>query len=268
MLTVYCDESGTDAKNRVAVVAGYIGQVSEWRQFEKEWKLILKKKPYRVTMMHRADLETWHGEFTKERGWDPNRRGVFLSELQPIIKSHTKIAVGTAIIKEDWENAMPEWLKRFFGGVYGWCAHACLVATRVWCDRPNRQYKHPINWVFESGTSEGVGEVMEMFRQLRNDPEMRKEFRIGRLSFSGKAVMPLQAADVLAYEVFKQVENQVVDEGKKPDGSKRDVRISIRELMRPDDMHYLQYWNMARLREWIADAEQKGVLAHLREILG
>jgi len=109
---------------------------------------------------------------------------------------------------------------------------------------------------------------MEMFRQLRNDPEMSKEFRIGRLSFSGKAVMPLQAADVLAYEVFKQVENQVVDEGKKPDGSKRDVRISIRELMRPDDMHYLQYWNMARLREWIADAEQKGVLAHLREILG
>jgi hypothetical protein len=79
--------------------------------------------------------------------------------------------------------------------------------------------------------------------------------------------VPLQAADVLAYEVFKQVENQIVDQGKKPDGSKRDVRISIKELMRPEDEHYLKYWDMARLREWIADAEQKGVLARLRRTL-
>ena len=71
LLAVYCDESGTDAKNRVAVVGGYIGQISEWRRFEQEWTPVLRKSPYRIKMMHRADLETWHGDFTKEREHDP-----------------------------------------------------------------------------------------------------------------------------------------------------------------------------------------------------
>ena len=51
-LTVYCDESGTGRKNRVAAVCGYIGQVSEWRRFEQEWTRVLMKQPYRVKMMH------------------------------------------------------------------------------------------------------------------------------------------------------------------------------------------------------------------------
>ncbi len=43
LLSIYCDESGIDAKNRAAVVAGYVGQVSEWGKFAKEWRAILKK---------------------------------------------------------------------------------------------------------------------------------------------------------------------------------------------------------------------------------
>jgi hypothetical protein len=117
LLTFYGDESGIDRQNRVALVAGYVGQVNEWRRFERQWSVVLKK--YGVHLMHRNHLETWHGEFTQECGWNPARRASFLRELHPVIKSCTKVAVGSAIIKEDWETVMPDWLKRFFGGVYG-----------------------------------------------------------------------------------------------------------------------------------------------------
>src|SRR5271163_4717404 len=120
MLAFYGDESGTTEGSRVAVVAGYLGQVSEWRRFIREWCKVLRK--YDVRFMHRSDLETWHGQFTEARGWDPPRRKAFLQQLQPIIKSCTKVAVGIAVIKDDWEETMPDYLKRFFGGVYGWCA--------------------------------------------------------------------------------------------------------------------------------------------------
>lgn len=259
ILTVYCDESGTDAKNRVACVAGYIGQVSEWRKFEKEWSPILKKSPYRVKMMHRSDLETWHGEFTKERGWNPSRRAAFLAELHPIIKSRTKVALGSAVIKEDWEEVMPDWLRRFFGGVYGWCAHECVVASRVWCERPIRTYKHPINWVFEKG-ADGQSQVVQMFNELDRDPILRKEFRIGTVSFACKDVVALQAADVLAYEIFKQVENQIVDRGEK-----HNVRFSVKDLMRPQDPVYLKYWDKTRLREWLATSQQRGALNNIKK---
>jgi Protein of unknown function (DUF3800) len=260
LLTVYCDESGTDAKNRVACVAGYIGQISEWRRFEQDWMLILKKSPYRVKMMHRSNLETWHGEFTEERGWDEERRKEFLRELHPIIRSRTRVAVGIAVIKEDWEAVMPEWFKEFFGGVYGWCAHECVVAARVWCERSIRRYNHPINWVFEKATGiDGQRQVAQMFAELERDPIMSKEFRIGSLIFASKEVVPLQAADVLAYEVFKQVENQIVDRGEK-----RDVRLSVKDLTRAQDLPYMKYWDKARLREWLANSKEKGIFEKIK----
>lgn len=205
LLTFYGDESGTDAHTRVTAVAGYLGQDKEWRRFEREWLTVLKK--YGVLLMHRSDLETWHGEFTQERGWNPQRRIEILSELQPIIKSCTKVAVGTAIIKDDWEQVMPVWLRRFFGGAYGWCAHECVVAVRAWCERPTRRRSKPISWAFEQG-AEGQGQVAQMFGELGRDPALKAAYRIGDLAFRDKRVVPLQAADLLAYEVAKQVENQ------------------------------------------------------------
>jgi len=259
LLTVYCDESGTDKGNRVAVVAGYVGQVSEWRQFEKEWSPILRKSPYHVKLMHRADLETWHGEFTAERGWNPHRRNAFLSELHPILKRRTKVAIGTAVIKEDWESVMPDWLKRFFGGVYGWCAHNCVVGSREWCERPNRQYKHPINWVFEKG-ADGQGQVATMFTELEREPVLSQQFRIGSWGFACKSVVPLQAADVLAYEIFKQVENQIVDRGEK-----HNIRFSVKDLIRPQDVPYLQYWDRARLRGWLRTSQERHALDRIKQ---
>ena len=256
LLAFYGDESGTTEGTRVATVAGYLGQVSEWRRFERNWSVVLKK--YGVHLMHRSELETWHGEFTADRGWNPARRTAFLTELQPIIKSCTKVAVGTAIIKEDWEELMPDWLKRFFGGVYGWCAHECIVAVRVWCERPNRGRAHPITWAFEQG-ADGQGQVAQMFTELSRDPNLKSAFRIGAFSFPDKTVVPLQSADVLAYEVFKQVENQIVDRGEK-----HNVRLSVQHLMRPQDPIYLKFWDRARLREWLAISQQRGVLDEIK----
>ncbi len=257
-LAFYGDESGTSRDNRVATVAGYLGQVGEWRRFEREWRKVCGK--YDVKIVHRADLETWHGEFTAERGWNPARRTSFLGELQPIIKSCTKVAVGSAVIKEDWEEVMPEWLTRFFGGTYGWCAHECIVAVRKWCERPSARSRtsRPVCWAFERG-AEGQHQVEAMFAELSNISELKAAFRIGALSFPDKDVVPLQAADLLAYEVFKQVENQIVDRGEK-----HDVRLSVRHLMRPQDLVYLKFWDRARLREWLAKSEERGVLKNIK----
>jgi hypothetical protein len=153
---------------------------------------------------------------------------------------------------------MPDWLKRFFGGVYGWCAHECVVAARVWCERPIRRYQHPIKWFFEKG-AEGQGQVAQMFTELEHHPIYSKEFRIGAWGFAGKEVVPLQAADTLAYEIFKQVENQIVDRGEK-----HDVRFSVKDLLRAQDIPYLKYWDRARLREWLATSEERGVLENIK----
>jgi hypothetical protein len=81
--------------------------------------------------MHRAELESLKGEFKE---WNGTRRRKFLQRIQPIIRDHIKIPIGSAVIKKDFENIIPDEVKGWFGGVHGWCAHDCLVATRRWYD--------------------------------------------------------------------------------------------------------------------------------------
>ena len=71
-------------------------------------------------------------------------------------------------------------------------------------------------------------------------------WHIKGLSFQGKDLAPLQAADVLAYELFKLVENQVID-----NSAKHDVRLSARDLVGAEDGKYLDCWDRERLEEWV-----------------
>lgn len=207
MLTIYCDDSGTDKNNRSAVVAGYLSNAAQWEIFTREWRQVLKE--FKVKQMHRTDLENFKGEFTEDRGWNPMRRTAFLMRLQPIIRRRMKLPIGTAVIRKDFEEVIPEEVGKKFGGVYGWCAHTCLVKLRIWCERPCRQHRVPIEWVFEAGTI-GHGQVDAMFRELhemqQKGSDWRSDWRIRAWSFQAKDVVPLQAADLLAYELFKLVE--------------------------------------------------------------
>jgi hypothetical protein len=246
ILTAYFDDSGTADENRVAVVAGYVSSVTEWERFSTEWRCALDEEDVKV--MRRSDLENFQGEFSEHRGWNANRRSAFVRRLQEIIKRLTRTAVGTALIKADFETVMPDSIKKWFGGAYGWCAHECIVHVSKWADRCD--HADPIDWVFEAGTR-GEGRIAEMFAQLRANPAWCAKYRIGNLAFSDKNTVPLQSADVLAYEVFKQVENQILDQGNRP------VRRSLQYLHRQDEGPYLKYWDETRLRDWLSKWEEQ-----------
>ena len=60
MVTGYFDDSGTGANDSVVVVAGYIGSVTQWRKFGREWGSLLSE--FGVTVMRRSDLEKFPEE--------------------------------------------------------------------------------------------------------------------------------------------------------------------------------------------------------------
>jgi hypothetical protein len=245
MLTAYCDDSGTDAARRTAVVAGYLATDIQWERFALRWTPLLDA--YGVSRLHRVDLESFKREFKK---WNPDRRKEFLVKAHRIIKRHTYVGFGTGVIKGDFEEVMPSWVKDMFGGVYGWCANECIVHIAKWCQR--KSYKERIPWIFERGTS-GHGYVSALFETLSKHSEWGERHSIGTCRFQDKRTIPLQAADTLAYEVFKHLENRIIDEGK------RDVRLSALDLVRPGDEPYLKYWDKARMARWLESARRKGI---------
>ena len=102
LLTFYGDESGTDRHNRVAVVAGYVGQVSEWRRFERQWSRVLKR--YGVHVMHRNHLETCTENLPKSAAGAPRDETLFSANYTRSSSHAPRSLSGSAIIKGDWKR--------------------------------------------------------------------------------------------------------------------------------------------------------------------
>jgi hypothetical protein len=245
MFIVYCDDSGTSPDQRTAVAAGYLASAGQWDKFNPRWNSLLAS--YGVSRLHRVDLEARKKEF---KDWDPDRQREFLRKAHAVVRDNTYIALGSGVIKTDYEEVMPQWVKDLFGGVYGWCVNECLVHVAKWCEKLRKPYDGQINWVFERGTA-GSGQVVKMLENLSEDPAWGPRLRLGAWSFEGKDTLPLQAADMVAYEVFKQIENRIIDHGA------RAIRRSVLDLVRLNDEPYLKYWDKTRLLDWVRRAEAK-----------
>jgi hypothetical protein len=140
----YFDESGThdDASN--IAVAGYISTTKQWKRFGQEWTAILRREG--VNVLHRVDLENFRGAF---RSWSRDRQVKVTRECHGIIKKHTEKGIGGAVIAVDFDQAMPDVVKRVFGGPYGWLAQECMIGIGHWATDSNQ--KAFVQYVFEKG---------------------------------------------------------------------------------------------------------------------
>ena len=248
MITGYFDESGTSVNNPAIGVAGYFGSCSQWEKFNVEWRKILSD--FSLSEFHRTDIENRH---LYVPGWTTEDRKMVARRAHKIIKEFTYIGVGNAVIKEDFEDVFPPILKKLYGGPYGYCAFLCVSRAKNWHEKFKSQ--DPIAWVFEAG-AEGAGQFDTLMKALYADPELRRAFRVGSWSFAGKDLLPLQAADTIAYELFKFVEGQIIENRGKP-------RLSFEDLIREEDNEYLEFWPKERLQEYV---EAEGTKAFIKAL--
>ena len=87
-----------------------------------------------------------------------------------------------------------------------------------------------VRYVFEKGAA-GRDEAEKMLRRLKADPNDREKFRIHGYDFEGKETVPLQAADFLAYESYRQIDNRVVDGVRLHKGRPIEPRGALRCLL-------------------------------------
>lgn len=241
MLKAFFDDSGTSPVNRIAAVAGYVANAYHWERFNSKWKSLLRD--YRVKILRRSDLESLKGEYSD---WDKEKQIEFLKRAHFVIKKTGSVPISSCVVKDDFERIIPKDLKEILGGVYGWCAHDCLMKVEHWCDQ--KKYKGRIFYVFEAGTK-GHGQIDLAMRLFYRVPVYKKRFRIQGWTFHDKTMLPLQAADVIAYEVFKFGENEILDDTKR-----RRFRVSADDLTKNQDLRYLGLpWQEQNLKKWLTD---------------
>lgn len=194
---VFLDESGTHDDSTVIAVGAYIGRPQTWRDWTKAWNKA--KKPIKV--MHAADCQNFKNEF---EGWDAERRDAFVRPLLPVIPAHNLIGVVIGIRLEDFQAALanrPD-LMEVFGSPYG----ACVQWTMTRVMEILAEGGKPERIAFVHEVNQYKGEAMKAFEWVKehHNPLVSPV----SLAFGSKEdFVPLQSADILAYEGAKFLRN-------------------------------------------------------------
>jgi hypothetical protein len=246
MFTVYLDESGTHDKSKAVIVAGCIATVNQWALFEREWREMLDREG--VSIFHRNDLENFKGEFQEKDGWNPARRARVVSLAQGIIRRRMNFGICSAVIKRDYAEIIIGEMRDYYGRhYYTFCVNDALRLVGNWIRDFSRT--DPLHFVFESG-AEGSGEVAARLAEISGSERLRRLYNLAGWSFADKRdVVQLQAADVWAYETFKQMDNRIVD------GVKRKVRKSAEALIKCP--HVSNYWCKEDLIKLTLDYQER-----------
>jgi Protein of unknown function (DUF3800) len=206
MLWAYFDESGeyqSDGTLRRLTLGGCIASFDNWQAFNQKWRSELDDEGIQV--FHMADFEAREGEFPR-REWNEPRRRKLLGNLLSIINQHVSIFVGFA----NFPIKFPE-KKPMRAGYDRLIARSMINAT----DRP-WGIDEEVSIVFACHPEFSSVRVLEYFEII--NPDKNSE---SCTVATPQTVLPLQAADLFAYELMKF---------SKPDRKNRDERYPFRRL--------------------------------------
>lgn len=190
VIKIFVDESGTHDDADVVTVAAYAGRPKAWRKWSDEWKKA--KRP--IEVFHAVEAANRTGEF---EGWSPERRTELVKKLLPIIVSNRIAGAVIGLNKTEFKKATEgrEDLHKALGDPYTTCFH-WLVQSLLELLKHNKRTES-LKFIHEQNSFEKEARgAFDFIRENANPNKVPMS-----LLFGGKKdQMPLQSADILAYE--------------------------------------------------------------------
>lgn len=183
-------------------VAGYLATPRQWIQFDKEWSKGLNEVG--LAYFHMAEFVARKGIFAK---LTDKERADLIPRLIGIISANVIYGLGMAVLRADYDRLMAEEPQagKVLGSPYAFCAFRCFESATDWAIDAN--YNESIRYVFED-SDEFKHQVMDTHTFICKHDALREKYRFlgGSLTFEdGKKSKPLQAADILAWEMNREL---------------------------------------------------------------
>ena len=248
MLTACFDASGSDHDQSALVVAGFVSSANDWMDFEKEWVPRLAQDGIKYFRMaefahSRAQFEGWETQ-------EPRRRSLF-ADLLDIISRHAYRKFGCGISIKNWSSLIsPKNITEFRINAYCIAGMVSTDSVDSWALR--ERIAMPIEVVFEDGDL-GKGTLQNYLSPRKPDPLFRpKNDTLRKDGMVVPAFVPLQAADLLAYELFVGIRNY-------ENSVDRPARYGLEHFYKmPGEIKYLQPKDLSNL-----DGMLRGIAALL-----
>lgn len=205
-ITMYIDDSGTSPEHEVAVAAGWLSPVRQWKKFEKDWEKAKAVKGDEFDCFHMSEC-IYSGKKTEFKDWDYPKKQRVIRRLRNIIKQRAIKGFCMSVKKKDYNDLVPADLRKARGEYhYTWVVRNVLGQIHRWREANN--ITEPIEYVFDwmkPGDASRV-EIENAFALVEENPDAKKQFGIykGCYHFRDRCeVLPLQAADMLAWLLYR-----------------------------------------------------------------
>lgn len=218
VLKAYFDDSSSHDQAKVISLAGFIGDMEMWKQFDDHWKPLLIA-PDNTSISEYKTYDCVHGfnEFSPPR-WSFADRLALTGKLVDVLVDTNALAIGSSVVREHFDPLLQsDWFRHKAPHAYYLCFQYCIQAAVNWTRRYNAH----------SGLDEKVALVFDVqttFARVMADLYLdyeRSEIwgdRLVSVSFaSSKDFCPLQAADLLAYGTYDLTMRRYYPELKRTD---------------------------------------------------
>jgi hypothetical protein len=187
----YFDDGGHPDNEEVVLVAGWIGTEEQWSLFEKEWKKALADAGIPEERgFHATDFES--PRCKDYSGWTKHQKDCFRDRLINLACTRTRMSFATLIPMYDYKMVNEEVaLEECIGKPYAVAGRIIGKQLNEWRAEYNKTNVSIVT-VFENGTKH-KGDLMDLLARDGFDPPVFRE---------KQAAVPLQAADLLAWEYF------------------------------------------------------------------
>jgi len=212
MLNAYFDESGDDTDQRIKIVgmAGCLAPVQKWEVFEREWQSILDAAGIRY--FHMKEFAHSVGEFAT--GWkgDEQKRTRLYGALWETIEKVTPMFFGCFIPMEYYRQVLSDEQRRQLGSAYFVTYQTCMSLVFMVALRGNGSERVATIFDDKSGVQHYLDAFYDYILKHHNF-----QGRIPRpIRQDMRTVLPLQAADIVAYESHKEYERRLYRPNQKP----------------------------------------------------
>lgn len=199
----YIDDSKSDFGDRYLILAGYVNTAEMWARFSDAWYEELHRSPA-IDYMKMVEAFGRNGQF---RGWTEEDRDQKIEDLARIIRHFKPISIHASISQRQVQEIIKPVAPYGMASAYSLCFQSIIVPIATYQSRRRDLMQVPIDFIFDN--QEGLGnETRELYQSVRamQPKSVQKVLSREPLFRDDKLVMPLQAADMLAWHIRRHYE--------------------------------------------------------------
>lgn len=215
VLEAYFDETGhgSDPLSEIYGIIGCLEQKDSWIDFEKDWITVLEANG--LSDFHMKDFAQSRKAFEDWKEDEP-RREKLSADLWNIIQKTEPVIFGCFVDLEGYRGRLGQETREILGDVHYFCFLHCLkFITKIVMSRPISNFSiENVSTIFDDKKG-FTGKVKTIFKHTLNRfPELQSMFSLPDFQNVRKA-KPLQVADIVAYEVHKEIKEQFKEKRRK-----------------------------------------------------